>query len=73
MSGNRPFAAERATSSSRCAPQGPTNAPAVFLYFMNDTLGEYLDGIAVGILDDVIIFFEDPPKHVEHVRSILQV
>ena len=37
-------------------PQGPTNAPAMFQHFMNDILREYLDLIAVGILDDVIIF-----------------
>ena len=35
-------------------PQGPTNAPAMFQYFLNDILQEYLDVIAVGILDDVI-------------------
>ena len=40
---------------------------------MNDTLREYLDVICVGLLDDGIIFFEDHSKHVEHVRSILQV
>ena len=40
---------------------------------MNDILREYLDVIAVGILDDVIIFFANPSKYVEHVRSILQV
>ena len=40
---------------------------------MNDILKEYLDVICVGLLDDVIIFSEDPSKHIEHVRSILQV
>ena len=40
---------------------------------MNDILKEYQDVICVGLLDDVIIFSEDPSKHVEHVRSILQV
>ena len=54
-------------------PQGATNAPAMFQYFMNDILREYLDVICVGLLDDVIIFSEDPSKHVEHVCSILQV
>ena len=53
--------------------QGATNAPAMFQYFMNDILREYLDVICVGLLDDVIIFSEDPSKHVEHVRRILQV
>ena len=32
-----------------------------------------MDVICVGTFDDVIIFFEDPAKHVEHVKSILQV
>ena len=40
---------------------------------MNDIVREYLDVICVGILDDVIIFSENPAKHVEHVRRILQV
>ena len=54
-------------------PQGPTNAPAMFQFFMNDILREYLDVIAVGILDDVIIFSANTSEHVGHVRSILQV
>ena len=54
-------------------PQGPTNAPAMFQHFMNDILREHLDLTAVGILDDVIIFSEDPALHTQHVRSILQI
>ena len=49
-------------------PQGPTNAPAMFQQFMNDILWEYLNLIAVGILDDVIIFSESLAEHVQHVR-----
>ena len=40
---------------------------------MNDILREYLDLIAVGILDDVIVFIESLSDHVLHVRSILEV
>ena len=54
-------------------PQGPTDAPATFQYFMNDILREHLDIICVGILDDIIIFFPDPAQHVQHVRTILQI
>ena len=54
-------------------PQGPTNAPAMFQHFMNDILREQLDITAVGLLDDVIIFSEDPADHVSHVREILQI
>ena len=45
----------------------------MFQYIMNDILKEYLDVICVGLLDDVIIFSEDPSQHEAHVRSILQV
>ena len=40
---------------------------------MNDILREYLELIAVGILDDVIFFSESLPEHIPHVRSILEV
>ena len=49
-------------------PQGPTNAPAMFQSFMNDILREYMDLIAVGILDDIIIFSESLEEHIQHVR-----
>ena len=53
-------------------PQGPTNAPAMFQHFMNDILREYLDLIAVGLFDDVIVFSESLSDHVPHVRSLLR-
>ena len=54
-------------------PQGPTNAPATFQYFMNDILREHLDIICVGILDDIIIYSADPAQHDNHVKTILQI
>ena len=45
----------------------------MFQHFMNDILREYLDLIAVGILDDVIIFSESLAEHAQHVRNILEV
>ena len=54
-------------------PQGPTNAPAMFQHFMNEILREHLDLTAVALLDDVIIYSEDPQLHVTHVRAILQI
>ena len=45
----------------------------MFQYFMNDILHEYLDVIAVGILDDVIVFSATLAEHVKYVSSILQV
>ena len=40
---------------------------------MNDILREYLDLIAVDILDDVIIFSNSLADHILHVKSILEV
>ena len=40
---------------------------------MNDILREHLYLTAVGLLDDVIIYSEDPELHVTHVRAILQI
>ena len=57
----------------KVCPQGFTNAPTCFQHFMNDILREQLDITAVGILDDVIIYSEDPELHVQHVRQILQI
>ena len=45
-------------------PQGPTNTLAMFQSFMNDILGEYMDLIVVGILDDIIIFLESLEEHI---------
>ena len=36
----------------------------MFQGFMNDILQEYLDLIAVGILDDIIIFSESLEEHI---------
>ena len=40
---------------------------------MQDILREYVDLIAVGILDDIIIYSGSLAEHVPHVRSILAV
>ena len=42
----------------------------MFQHFMNYILREYVDLIAVGILDDVIIFLESVAEHVQLVRKI---
>ena len=54
-------------------PQGSTNAPAMFQFFMNDILREHLDIICVWILDDVIVFSATFVEHVQHVRTILDI
>ena len=66
--------------SIACARKGPL----MHQHFMNDILREHLDLTAVGLLDDVIVYSEDPllgplldslhpHLHVIHVRAILQI
>ena len=52
-------------------PFGVTNAPAQFMYMMNDLLGEYLDDFVIVFLDDVLIYSANPQDHVEHLRKVL--
>ena len=66
-----PFRCREGHFECQVCPQGPTSAPAMFRHFMNDILRDHLGLTAVGILDDVIIFSEDPSLHVRHVRAIL--
>ncbi|KAF8748670.1 hypothetical protein RHS01_10653 [Rhizoctonia solani] len=53
-------------------PFGLTNAPAAFQHFMNDLFRDLIDVTVVIYLDDILIFSEDPKKHPEHVREVLQ-
>ena len=40
---------------------------------MNDILRKHLDLTAVSILDDVIVYFEEPALRVQQVQAILQI
>ena len=52
-------------------PFGVTNAPAQFMFMMNDLLGEYLDKFVIVFLDDVLIYSANPHDHIEHLRKVL--
>ena len=82
MHGHRVREGDEWKTSFRCreghfeytvCPQGPTNAPAMFHFFMNDILRERLDFFCVGILDDVIVYSATPEEHEQHVKTILAV
>ena len=53
-------------------PMGLTNAPATFMYQMNDIFRPYLDNFVVVFLDDVLIFSRTLAEHRQHVRLALQ-
>ena len=48
-----------------------TNAPATFQAYINEALEGLLDVICIAYLDDILIFSQNPNKHTENVRLIL--
>ena len=51
-------------------PFGVTNAPAQFMFMMNDLPGKYLDKFVIIFLDDVLTYSANPQDHVDHLRKV---
>ena len=49
-----------------------TNAPAVFMDLMNRIFKPYLDRFVVVYINDILIYSQGEPEHVEHLRIVLQ-
>jgi len=54
-------------------PFGVTNAPAVFIDYMNRIFRPFLDKFVVVLIDDILIYFWTQEEHVEHLRLVLGV
>jgi hypothetical protein len=51
---------------------GLTNAPAYFMYLMNNVFMDYLDKFIVVSIDDILIYSQNEQEHDEHLRKVLQ-
>jgi hypothetical protein len=51
---------------------GLTNAPAYFMYLMNNVFMEYLEKFVVVFIDDILIFSKNEEEHDEHLHLVLQ-
>jgi hypothetical protein len=51
---------------------GLTNAPAYFMYLMNNVFMDYLDKFMVVFIDDNLIYSQNEQEHEEHLRKVLQ-
>jgi hypothetical protein len=51
---------------------GLTNAPAYFVYLMNNVFMEYLDKFVVVFIDDILVYSKNEEEHEEHFRLVLQ-
>ncbi|XP_052726175.1 uncharacterized protein LOC128194658 [Vigna angularis] len=54
-------------------PFGVTNAPAVFMDYMNRIFRPYLDKFMVVFIDDILIYSKSCEEHEEHLRLVLGV
>ncbi|KAI2645676.1 Transposon Tf2-6 polyprotein [Labeo rohita] len=53
-------------------PFGLSNSPSVFQAFMNDVFRDMLDKWVIVYIDDILIFSNSMPEHIQHVRSVLK-
>jgi hypothetical protein len=51
---------------------GLTNAPAYFMYMMNNVFMEYLDKFVVVFIDDILVYSRNEEEHGGHLRLVLQ-
>jgi hypothetical protein len=51
---------------------GLTNAPAYFMYLMNNVFMDYLDKFVVVFIDDILIYSQNEQEHEEHLRKVFQ-
>ena len=53
-------------------PFGVTNAPGVFMDYMNRIFHPYLDSFVVVFIDDILVYSKTREEHEEHLRVVLQ-
>lgn len=53
-------------------PFGVTNAPGVFMDYMNRIFHPYLDSFVVVFIDDILVYSKTREEHKEHQRVVLQ-
>jgi len=53
-------------------PFGMTNAPTVFMDYINRIFRPFLHKFFVAFIDDILIYSRTQEEHVEHLRLVLR-
>jgi hypothetical protein len=51
---------------------GVTNAPTVFMEYINRIFHSYLDRFVVVFINDILVFSKSEDEHAEHLRIVLR-
>ena len=54
-------------------PFGVSNAPGVFMQYMNRILHPFLDRFVVVFINDILVYLKSEEEHAEHLRVVLRV
>jgi len=54
-------------------PFGVTNAPAMFMDYMNRIFRPFLDKFVVVFIDDMLVYSRSLEEHTEHLRTVLGI
>ena len=54
-------------------PFGVTNAPSLFMGYMNRIFSPFLDKFVVVFIDDILIYSRTREEHAEHLRTVLSI
>jgi len=54
-------------------PFGVTNAPTMFMDYMNRIFRPFLDKFVVVFIDDIFIYSRTQEEHVEHLKLVLDI
>ena len=54
-------------------PFGVTNAPTIFMDYMNRIFKPFLDKFVVVFIDDILIYSRTREEHAKHLRTVLNI